>query len=341
MNNFKKKLYKDNKKNTYMALFGNIESTIDKQILSNNMINFIEITSRYSYDNGYMAFDYNNIELSQHKFLYDAIKNFLDKSEIQIDDYNIIIRSSTKLDNQYYDFSSGYGERYKIVGPDEETIDLLPNFEIIMFFNKLYEDDIIYIYTDLKNTNIELKPEINKITIRIPDNSSISAAQHGGFFFRKDKKDLEIYDLTEKKLFFINIALIHKSYGKSDYSPLSGFIKNKNNLYNMEDAIVDVNMVDENVQSCSENFYIKDILENMNYSFERLYKTMYPGVYSEENCELLNYNPIYENIEPVNNHLNPNSIEGFHNFPPLTKKIFNILIDYMIKSNKSIMTITK
>jgi len=159
---------------------------------------------------------------------------------------------------------------------------------------------------------------------------------------------------TNERLCIINIEFINKNNGRLNYPNLSDVIKDEEEFYKykldntyysaflnnmpIENIKIKSEILDKNIISCSTNNYIKQLLEERGYTFDRLYKSMYTGVYKEEGFKI-EYNEMNNmNKESINT---GNRCIGVQVVPIETRKIFAELQNYMINNGYYNMKIIK
>jgi hypothetical protein len=301
--------------------------------------------------NGFVLFDYEVFKTPHQLLIYNLIKSATDKHNIDLDNYHIIIRPSIERGRTYYDMCIGYGEYHNIITPEGNIINDCGNFQMDLFFNEL--DDIINIGTNLTKKNTENEPIINKLVLFRPQLFSAFINNHSGTYYFKQLNNITEHNFSLGLVKF-GIDFIDKSNGIVNYPKFSEIFQNEDSLhdyyykyYNFEvnndlfinnvlntklDSVeVIADIIELNIHSCSTNTDLKNILEKYNYTFEKLYRSMYPGVYNEPDNEIIHYKMdegtgvVVEDINLVFNH----KCIGFQTMTENTRKIISEIHDYM------------
>jgi hypothetical protein len=315
------------------------ELDIDEDDVCRYIKLFMEKVQRFG-ENGFFILDTNNFNIPQHEFIYNLVNSVLKKFKIDQDDYYMIMRCSDVGIKKPYDMCSGFGEKHKLTRSDGKTISDYGDLVLHIYFDD--NDNILTLGTDLKKNNTDTKPQINEISLIRPRKLSAYLMHHSNNYFIRDTNNLD------KRLYRICIEFVNKNIGKPNYPFLSDAISNEYILYgfnnnytpflnniSIENIKINSNVLEKNEESCSSNIYIKNKLDEHDYTFDRLYKSLYPGVYNEEGFEITHYDEVYTcntgiKIEYINEN---NRCIGFQTVPIETKKIFIELRNYMINNN--------
>jgi hypothetical protein len=323
---------------------------VDEDEVCNYMKLFIEKIQRFG-ENGFLILDTNVFNIPQHEFIYNLVNSVLKNYKIDSDDYYMVMRCSDIGIKKHYDICSGFGEKHEIIRSDGKTVREYCDLVLHIYFND--NDNILSIGTDLKNNNSDKKPQINELSLFRPRKLSACLMHHANNYFIKDTNNL---DQLDKRLYKVWIDFINKNNGKPTYPNLSDVISNEDDLYfnysyytpflnnvPIENIKINSNILELNTESCSSNNYIKNKLDDHDYTFDRLYKSMYPGVYKEEGFEIIHYDEVYTSntglkVDYINE---DNRCIGFQTVPIETRKIFIELRNYMVNSGYYNMKIIK
>ena len=295
---------------------------VNESIISNNMKLFCLALDKAltTYDSdGFVILD-NNFKIPHHALIYNFAKSVLDKKKISIDDYKIILRASSKTGKQYYDLCLGYGEYHEIQkSNDITTVEPIGDFHMYVNFNNC--DDILTLSTDLNKTILDDEPNMNEINIFRPPAFSSLTTHHMGTYYLKEVKetDINIDNLLKNGLFKVSLEFVNKNSDFEclfDYPNFSDIFENEAELYDVYETIypfsINKNLfvtdikntsindircisdkITEEVVSVSDNFDFKEILEKYDYTFEKLYKSLFPGEYCCENFIIEHYPSVY------------------------------------------------
>lgn len=326
------------------------ELNVDEQILSENfkMFCFCSQFITRNFDpncNGFLLFDYEIIKTSYQLLIYNLIKTATDKKNIILDNYNIIIRPVVQEEDAFYDIYIDYGEYHDIKNSEGNIIEDCCDFKLDIFLKKT--DNIINIGTDLTKQNTENEPIINNIYLFRPQIFSAFLSCHSGnYFFKHEDNNKDINCCCSS----LSIEFIHKNNGSVNYPKFSDVFQNeqiihnyccnffKNNNLDIDNILhtkfdniqVISNIINEN-NDVSSNTFILKILEKYNYTFEKLYRSLFPGVYNEPNNEIKHYD-IYENtdtsIDDINMVFNHKCI-GMQTITINTRNIISEITEYM------------
>jgi len=345
---------------------------IDEEIISNNMTLFSIAIGKAIYKidrnaNGYLILDIDNFNTPQHALIYNLIKSIADKHNLHLDDYFMVMRSCIKYGRDCYDMCSGYGEYHDIINQTGEIVNDCCDFRADIYYNN--SDDVITIGTDLNKNNTETIPKINEITLIRPRKMSAFIGSHYGSYYLTDSHYLnKDKDIMGSAIYKTTIEFFNKSNGKLNYNypnfsdivedekelytyyeSYYPFLKNKEKFVNntkdttIEDIELVANTLSKNNQSSSGNVFIRNLLDSHNYTFETLYKSMYPGEYPDENFEINHYDKCYANnantrVEDINQQFHHKCI-GYQTVPAETREIISELCNYMKTNNFYSMTI--
>jgi len=332
---------------------------VNKTIVSNNMKLFctaIDIALDKYNSNGFVILD-NNFKIPQHALIYTFAKSVLDKNNESIDNYKIILRASVKKGKTYFDSCTGYGEYHEIHKDDCINVETICDFHMYINFNNC--DDILTIATDLNKTIQDDEPNIDEIYIYRPQAFSSFMTYHiGTYYFNEELNGMN--NILNNGLFRVSLEFVNKNndfHCGCNYPNLSDIFENEEELYKVYDfiypfssnkdqfvtdmkntSINDIRCVPckitETVISISDNLYIKEILDKYGYTFEKLYKSMFPGEYCRENFTIEHYPSIYdEDSTTKESDINVKSLDykciGLNTVPSETKNIMIEINDYM------------
>lgn len=340
------------------------EFNINEEIISNNMILFASVMNKIGkYTNGYLMLDVDNFNTPQHALIYNLISSVTDKHDINLDDYYIVMRSRANYGRDYFDMYSGYGEYHDIITPDGTIISDCCDFRAQIYYNN-WENGII-IGTDLNKNNKETITKINEITLIRPRMMSMFVGSHFGEFaftdsdhISKDKlmggfysTTLEFFNKCRGKLNvnYSNFSAIEDEEELYKYYENYHCFKNKERFVNnsIDTKLENIELVANTqpliTQSSYDNDFVRNLLDSRNYTFETLYKSLYPGEYPDENFEIKHYDKCYSAkattlIENINQK-NHDKCVGYQTVPAQTKEIISELCNYMEKNNVYSMTI--
>jgi len=336
---------------------------VNKTIISNNMKLFcmaLDISLFEYNSNGFVILD-NNFKIPQHALIYTFAKSVLDKHNKSIDDYKIILRGCVKKGKTHFDICMGYGEYHEIHKDDCTNVETISDFHMYINFNKC--DDILTIATDLNKTVQADEPNIDEIYIYRPQAFSSFITYHmGTYYFTEEVNDIN--NILNLGLFRVSLEFVNKNNDFEcgcNYPNLSDIFENEEQLYkvyegiypfsiNKEQFVTDIKntsindirciprKITENVISISDNLYIKEILDKYDYTFEKLYKSMFPGEYCCEKFTIEHYPSIYdEDSTTKESDINSKSLDykcsGLMTVPSETKKIMIEINDYMKINN--------
>jgi hypothetical protein len=342
-----------------------------EEIISNNMKLYctaLNVGLSNFHSNGFSILD-NNFKTPQHELLYYLIKSVFDnKFNISIDNYKIIIRTTTESGRSYYDIDFDYGENHDVKTSEGNIINTcVSEFQMDIYFNNS-DDNIITIGTNMNKDIKDNEPNIDEIIIFRPQMFSSFTNHHmGTYYFNEINTNI---DYLEKGLFKLCVDIINKNTeivgnypnisdvfeNESDiykvYDGLYPFFKNKelfvNNVIDtrLENLEFNIDIMNEKIISISKNVYLKTILKKYDYTFEKLYKSMFPGVYSSENFEITYYDKIYENIDfmdhsDININDENRKCAGYQVIPVETKNIILLINNYMKLINVNYIKIIK
>jgi len=338
---------------------------VNESILSNNMklfcLSLNSALTKYN-SNGFVILD-NSFKIPHHALIYTFAKSFMDEKNKSIDDYKIILRACHKTGRKYFDSGFGYGEYHAIQKSNDIDVDsMLCDFLMFINFNNC--DDIVTIATDLNKKILDNEPNINELYIfRSHPFTSLTGYHMGNYFF-KEVNMISIDNLLINGLYSISLEFVNKNndfYTQYNYPNMSDIFKNEQELYEIYDKIYNfytnkelfvtdvINMsinditcipkkIEETVISISDNLYFKELLERYNYTFEKLYKSMFPGEYSNENFIIEHYPEVYYDDSTIpETDINIKSkyhrCSGLYTVPTDTKKILLEINEY-IKMNE-------
>lgn len=321
------------------------ELNIDEDEVCRYIKLFMEKIQRFSV-NGFLILDANRFNIPQHEFIYNLANSILKKYKINSDDYYMVMRCSFVDIKKQYDMCSGFGEKHELMRSDGTTI--IEDGDLVLKINFDNNDNILIIGTDLEKNNADTKPQIKEISLFRPRKLSACLMHHTNNYFMQDTNKLD------ERLYKIWIDFINKNNGKPNYPNLSDVVSNEEVLYDhdnytpflnnvpIENIEINSNILDNNIISCSSNNNIKQLLDEHGYKFDRLYKSMYPGVYKEEGFKI-EYNEMNSTYKVISEQsINPdNKCIGCHVFPIETRKIITELRNYMINNGYCNMTIIK
>jgi hypothetical protein len=337
---------------------------VNEDIISNNMIQFTlainELTCEYdSNSNGFAILDLDNIKTPQEGVVYCIIKSLTDMYNIVLNDYNIIVRNSTVYVKEY-DLCSGYGEYHDINKSDGSIENDCSELQIEIYYNDT--EDIMGISTDLTKDIEENYPKINEITFFRPRKLSALMNYHLAELYMVENENKAMNEIRPGVLHKTAINFISKSRGKLNYPKLSEVITDEQQLYDkyanncklfesnielfvnnianntLEDIELIGNVIENQRQSSSDNSYISNILETHNSSFEKLYKSLFPGSYDNEESRIDEEG--YKAERDDDNEMSHKCV-GQYKLSQNTKNILNDMHNYMKINNYDIITITK
>jgi hypothetical protein len=338
---------------------------INEEIISNNMMLFTKCSDIMIDDfdkdsDGIAILDIENITTPQQGLIYNIIKSITDLHNIDLNEYHIVFRSSIKYGKEGYDLYSDYGELHNIIKSDGSIERDFGDFHIVINYND--SDNILNIMSDLTKDNREECPQINELTFFRPLKLSACMSTHYTTYYLTDEK----YELYKTYIDFIK-----KNRGNVHYTDVSDIIKTEEQLYEeydngnsnifsehkdffvnntidqkLENIELIGSVLDKNSRSCTNDTIIRNILESYNYTFEKLYKSMYPCQYCDEGFDICDYSDC--NIDHP--HVDTNDINVIHDnyacigmkiVPEDTRKIIKEIANYMKLNNYYTMTITK
>lgn len=337
---------------------------VNEKIISNNMklfCNALDVGLDKYNSNGWCILD-NNFKIPQHALIYTFVKSVLDKQNKLIDDYKIILTSCIRSGRKYYDHSMYYGEYHDFHKSGNCINDIVNDFQMFIFFNN--DDEIVKLTTDLNKTIVENEPIINEICIFRPQLFTSLIGCHIGTYYLKEETDTDVHSVFNNSLFSVNLEFVNKNDHfdcEFNYPNLSDVFEDEEELYKIYDnlypfsinkelfvtdiintSINDLTCISYNITeeliSISDNLFFKEILEKYGYTFEKLYKSMFPGEYTSENFIIEHYPDVYDDDSivletDINIKIPGLKCSGFITVPSDTKKIFLEINDYM-KINK-------
>ena len=338
-----------------------------KEIVSNNMKLFCIALNQQSNSNGFYILD-DNFKTPQHQIIYYLIKSVTDSKSISMEDYNIVLRGCVKDTRVNYDMYIDYGENHDMKTTDGNTIQGFVNdFQMMLYFND--NENNIIIGTDLDKNNIDNEPIINEITFFRPQMMSSFTNCHIGSFILTINNKIEKNMLKENN-FFISVDFIKKNIGIiENYPIISNVFENENELYKTYDILypfyknkelfvnnitetrldgIEFNNIiinEKKIYASDNNTFLNLLLKKNNYTFEKLYKSMFPGVYSNEKFVIEHYSENYSDsdipIEDINCNFENCKCIGYQNIPKETRNIIFKINEYMKFYDISYLKLTK
>lgn len=301
--------------------------------------------------NGYSIFDLNDIQTAEENIISRILVEITKKNNIDISNYYAIIRATQEdYDLDLCDMCAGYGEYHTFKDKNNNIVEDVGDFVIQIFVREA--DDIMTVTTDLiKKDSTLQEPKINEVTLHRGREMYSHIMEQGGCLLLKTAETTSETNFGYDGQWSFTIQFHNKSdiqEGSLEYPKFKDALITKSDFLNNNERIqlenvISSTKIENNVKfSCSNDLKIKSLINN--YSFELLYKSLFPGNYKgvwdirpkpnlikntdERFAEMHNMNKDRER-----------KLEGEYVVNYETKEIMNKLYEFMIMNDINTLTL--
>jgi hypothetical protein len=335
---------------SFKTVFDNNELVVKNLLqLAKNLPLMTELVSSES--DGYSLFDLNDIHSAEENIISRILVEMTKKNNIDINNYYIIIRATQEdYDIDICDMCAGYGEYHTFKDKNGNIKNDVGDFVIQIFVKEA--DDIITVTTDLiKNDSTLQEPKINEVTLHRGREMYSHIMEQGGSLLLKSAQTTSETNFGNDGQWSFTIQFHNKNdvqEGSFEYPNfkdvliLKGEFLNNNERVQLENVISNTKIENEVKLSCSNDLKIKSLINN--YSFEMLYKSIFPANYKGDWDIRYKQNLINNTDERFAKKADMNKdrerkLEGEYIVHYETKEIMNKLYEFMIMNDINTLTL--